>query len=622
MSILLEKLMRISLRKPLLMTSLLLALVLLCSALTYQFSVSSGIEALREQGNRQLELHSRGIESEIERFVWLPGLLQLHPDTLALLRQPTGELRSTVNHHLAAMNARSHTLAVYVLDTSGRVLAASNWRRTDSYVGEDLSFRPYFQDAMSGRPGRFYGIGSTVGEPGYYLSAPLYDKGRIVGVAVVKVKLGQLELGWQKAGSDAFIVDENGVIILAARPAWRLNVVKPLTQERRNQLAQSLQYHWAPLPELNLKQRLELQPGLDRWELSDKDAPLLNRLYLVQSRTLNDTRWQLTLLSPLGPVKQAAWTHAMLAAAVVAILTLLLIAWNERRKVIATRLAAREALQQANSELEARITKRTADLSASNDRLLAEILEREETEQHLRRTQNELIQAGKLAVIGQMSTSIAHELNQPLAALRTLSGNTVKFLQRGKYDIAAANLATIGELVERMGKITGSLRSFARRSEHAGGEAQLTQAVDAALFLLQPRLGRQKVLIRREFGDVVLGIDQTRLEQILVNLIGNALDAVQGVPEACILLAGEAGSDNDYVLSVIDNGHGLADQVVQHLFEPFYTTKPQGSGLGLGLTLSASLAAAAGGDLRARPQARGAAFDLRLPCHQQTENEK
>ena len=617
--------MSIRIRKPLFLGSLMLALVLFCSVLTYQLSVNIGINALREQANRQLELHTRGVESEIERFVWLPGLLQLHPATLQLLVSPDARQRKDVNAYLTAMNERSGTLAIYVMDSHGRVLASSNWQRPDSYVGEDLSFRPYYTDAMAGRQGRFYGIGSTVGEPGYYLSSPLLINGVVSGVvsgvAVVKVKLSQLEAGWQKAGSDAFIVDENGVIILASNPRWRLHAVWPISQARRNQLAQSLQYYWAPLPVLELNARLTLSPGLERWELADADAKTIpaSRLFLAQSRTLNDTRWHLTLLSPLATVKAAAWTHAMLAAAIVVVLTLLLIAWNERRKTIATRLAAREALQAANSELEQRIKARTADLTASNERLLAEIRERELAEQTLRKAQNELIQAGKLAVIGQMSTSIAHELNQPLAALRTLSGNTVKFLARGAYDTAAANLKTIGELVERMGKITGSLRSFARRSEHAGGQARLDTAVDAALFLLQPRLSRQPVTVLREFDDMQLAIDQTRLEQILVNLIGNALDALEDIPQAQIRLAG-AVCGQHYQLQVIDNGSGLSGQIMQHLFEPFFTTKPQGSGLGLGLTLSASLADAAGGQLRAQPQECGAAFMLTLPLCEPQES--
>lgn len=610
-------------RKPLVWGGILVLLVLLCSLVTYRVSYRTGVESLRENGNRQLELHARGVESEIERYIWLPRVLGLHIPTRTLLEGDTPALRGSsdhfaplrreVNEYLEGMNARSGTLALYVLDISGRVLAASNWRRIDSYVGEDLSTRPYFVEAMNGGQGQFYGLDSLSGEPGYYLSSPLRVGDRIIGVAVVKVKLAQLEHGWRKANSNALVTDENGVIILAAHPAWYLRAMQPISAERRQQLALSLQYHWALLPELSLAERVALSPGLEQWGVADEKNPLRVYRYLVQSRTLNDTRWKLTLLSPLGEVRAAALTHALLAAALAAFVTLLIIAMNERRKALATKLAAREALEAANSELERRITERTADLKASNDRLRAEIREREQAEQNLRQTQSELIQAGKLAVIGQMSTSIAHELNQPLAALRTLSGNTVKFLQRGKLDIASANLNTIAELVERMGKITASLRSFARRSEHAGGRARLAAAVDAALFLLHSRLSHEPVLVEQRFAEAELAIDQTRLEQILVNLLANAMDALQGQPDARIVLSGQRLEDS-YRLAVSDNGSGLPEHVMKHLFEPFFTTKPAERGLGLGLTLSASLAAAAGGALSAGPSALGGAeFVLILP---------
>ncbi len=153
------------------------------------------------------------------------------------------------------------------------------------------------------------------------------------------------------------------------------------------------------------------------------------------------------------------------------------------QECIATRLAAREALRKANNQLERGLPNAPHDLRASNERLKRQIRERRQAEETLRRAQDELVQAGKLAAIGQMSTSIAHELNQPLAALRTLSGNTVRFLERGQLDVASTNLKTINELIDRMGRITASLRSFARRGDDKG-QASLGKAVDAALQLL------------------------------------------------------------------------------------------------------------------------------------------
>ncbi|MNF88229.1 C4-dicarboxylate transport sensor protein DctB [compost metagenome] len=334
--------------------------------------------------------------------------------------------------------------------------------------------------------------------------------------------------------------------------------------------------------------------------------------YLSQTRPLSDTPWNFTLLTPLQDLRREAINQGILVAVAFALCAFLLIAWNERRKVVATRLAAREALEEANNQLERRITERTTDLRASNDRLKSQIRERRQAEETLRHAQDELVQAGKLAAIGQMSTSIAHELNQPLAALRTLSGNTVRFLERGQLDTASANLKTINELIDRMGRITASLRSFARRGEDKG-QASLGKAIDAALQVLGPRLENAPLQVHRAFSDEQVQIDQTRLEQILVNLIGNALDAMHAQPAPELWLEGNI-VDGKYRLCVRDNGHGIDAETRKHLFEPFFTTKPGEQGLGLGLTLSASLAAATGGSLGVEhPASGGTAFVLSLP---------
>ncbi|WP_277052238.1 sensor histidine kinase [Zestomonas thermotolerans] len=600
-----------------------LLLMLTCGYVAERLSERAGIRALAENGARQLELHARALESEISTHTYLPSLLELEGNVIRLLLQPTPYRRERVNRYLEGLNQRSGSRAIYVLDPSGRVLATSNWQDADSFQGEDLSFRAYFQDAIAGRPGRFYGIGTTTGEPGYYLAHGLRHAGRIVGVAVVKIRLDRLERRWERARLDAFVSDENGIIILSSDPSRRLRSVRPLDDETRSRLAGSLQYHWVRLDELQPLDRQPLNPGAELLSLPVRSAngeehPVR---YLAQSQPLHDSAWTFTLLTPLQDVRREAMSHGMLAAAAFALLAILLIAWNERRKVIATRLAAREALQEANSQLERKIAERTADLRASNERLRAQIRERRQAEETLRKTQDDLIQAGKLAVIGQMSTSIAHELNQPLAALRTLAGNSVRFLQRGNLETASSNLQTINELVDRMGRITASLRAFARRSDDTG-EAQLGKAVDAALFLLQPRLERTPLTIHRDFAEACLAIDQTRLEQILVNLIVNAIDAMATQRDRQLWLEGRLDDQGRYRLGVRDNGPGIPPALRSHLFEPFFTTKPGEQGLGLGLTLSASLAAAAGGSLSVRhPEEGGTAFVLILPVLATAPNE-
>ncbi|NMX71793.1 sensor histidine kinase [Pseudomonas sp. WS 5532] len=601
--------------RQLFLPPLIIALMIGLGYIGFWVSEYYGIRTLSDNGERQLELHARTVESELSKYTYLPSLLELESSVSRLLADPSQETRQTVNDYLEGLNRRSRSRAIYVMDTTGRVLATSNWRDADSYQGEDLSFRAYFQNAVRGQPGRFYGIGSTNGEPGYYLAHGLEEHGKIIGVAVVKVRLEALEERWQRARLEAFVSDENGIIILSSDPARRLKAVRPLSDDTKERLAHSLQYYWATLNELEPLARERLNEGTEKLTFPANSEVVNDERevsYLAQTRPLSDTPWNFTLLTPLNDLRRAAINQGILVAVAFGLVAFLLIAWNERRKVIATRLAAREALQEANSQLERRIAERTADLRASNERLKGQIRERRQAEETLRRAQDELVQAGKLAAIGQMSTSIAHELNQPLAALRTLSGNTVRFLERGALDTASANLKTMNELIDRMGRITASLRSFARRGDDQG-EANLGKAVDAAFQVLGARLDGLPLTVHRDFVSAQLQIDQTRLEQILVNLIGNALDAMQAQPAPELWLDGHS-SEGKYRLQVRDNGHGIDPEARKHLFEPFFTTKPGEQGLGLGLTLSASLAAATGGNLAVEhPASGGTAFVLCLP---------
>ena len=207
----------------------------------YRISEHFGIRNLSENGERQLELHARTVESELGKYTYLPSLLELESSVSSLLAEPSAQNRDSVNQYLEGLNRRSRSRAIYVLDTTGRVVATSNWRDTDSYLGEDLSFRAYFQDAVRGQQGRFYGIGSTSGEPGYYLAHGLEQQGKIIGVAVIKVRLEALEERWQRARLEAYVSDENGIIILSSDPSLRLKSVRPLTAQTKERLARSLQ---------------------------------------------------------------------------------------------------------------------------------------------------------------------------------------------------------------------------------------------------------------------------------------------------------------------------------------------------------------------------------------------
>jgi two-component system C4-dicarboxylate transport sensor histidine kinase DctB len=610
-----------------------LALLLLCVALvglsglaSYRVAQRLGVAELQATGLHRLDLYAASLEREIGKYAFLPGTLSLTPEVLELLARPDNvEAVARVNAYLERLNERAGTLSIYVMDTQGRVAAASNWRRPDSFVGEDLSFRPYFRDAMAAGNGRFFGIGTTRGDPGYYLAATLAGDHEVLGVAVVKVSLEQLEKSWSTVEAPVLVADENGVVILSAVAGWKFTTLRPLDDKTRAAFDHTQQYNRRALQPLGLHDIEDFGHGARLVRIA-ADGPAIVSVYpvsgrfLAQSRPLPGTPWTLTVLSQLEQVDSLAQSRAALAAIGAACLCMLGIIVADRRRHLRHRLAAREALQKAHDELERKVEERTLDLSAANQQLQDEVAERTRAECTLRAAQDELVQAGKLAVIGQLSTGIAHELNQPLAALRTLSANAGRFLERGDAATARANLARIADLADRMGRITGQLRNFARRSSGQSEPVRLCQAMDNALGLLEARIRRSGAVVERSCpaDEPVALCDANRLEQVLVNLIGNALDAMADQAQPRIELRWEC-ADGVVRLHVRDHGPGLSDDARARLFEPFFTTKPAGEGLGLGLVISAGIVRDFGGSLHgANHPEGGAVFTLELPlapCH-------
>ena len=523
-------------RLPILL--LLLAFMAVSGLAAHRIAQQLGLADLQATGLHRLDLYTASLEREIGKYAFLPGTLGLERDVLALLGHPgDNALAPRVSAYLEQLNERAGTLAIYLVDTTGHVAASSNWRRADSFLGEDLAFRPYFRDAMANGSGRFFGIGTTRGEPGYYLASALADESRTLGVAVIKVSLEQLENSWTTVEAPAIVSDENGVVILGSVADWKFTTLRPLDEKTRSAFDQTQQYNRRALKPLGMNELRELDHGARLVRIA-KDGPEMVSVYpvagrfLAQSRPLPGTPWTLTVLSHLEQVDDIAQSRATVAVVVTALLFMLGLMANERRRHLKDRLAAREALQKAHDELELKVEERTADLSAANQLLQDEVTERIRAERTLRAAQDELVQAGKLAVIGQLSTGIAHELNQPLTALRTLSGNSMRFLDRGDLATTRANLERIAQLADRMGAITGQLRTFARKS---GGQLQpvsLYRALDNALALLDSRLAQANADVCRNcpLPAPIALCDVNRLEQVLINLIGNALDAMDGQP--------------------------------------------------------------------------------------------
>ena len=616
-------------RRLLILFVLVAGLVAACG-LTWSISWQGGIDTLRRNAAVRVDRTTNALKSTLERYESLPYLLAEHPFVQDALVNPTAPYVERANRYLEDLNLHARATASYIIQTDGLCVAASNWHEPDSFVGAGYQFRPYFVDAVKGGVGRFFGIGTISHDPGYYISQPVRGDGKIVGVAVVK-----LNLEWFQ-GADAaeplIVTDDHGVIFLSSVPAWKYHTVRPLSGAVADSIYQTRQYaqqEIAPLP-VTIERTLEGDAQIVRVG-GGRYAPR----YLASRRAIGEPDWQLITMASVAPVDTDARNAAIITGFGYVTLCLLAFYWRMRRARVREMMRSRELLQRAYAELNQRVAERTADLSQANEQLKKEVSERTRAEQELRAAHDELIQASKLAALGQMAAGITHELNQPLAALRGFSDNTRVLLERGDQASARENLEAIAALTERMGKITNQLKLFVGRARPRSARAPLSRALRNVLALLQKRLQGVDVTLtvvdaeaetgtqtRTRFDlsdghpEFVANCDDLRLEQVLINLLGNALDATgdggaghPGAPAAPARIEIEIEAVAATLsVSVHDNGPGIPDDVLPHLFEPFFTTKEMGQGLGLGLAISSSIARDAGGSLVARNAPGGGAL--------------
>jgi two-component system C4-dicarboxylate transport sensor histidine kinase DctB len=602
-------------RRLLILFALAAGLVVACG-LTWSISWQRGIEALRRNAAVRADRTTSALKSTLERYESLPYLLAEHPVVQEVVTSPDATNVARANRYLEDLNRQAHANVTYVIDADGRCVAASNWRNADSFIGVDYRFRPYFIDAAKGGVGRFFAIGTASHDPGYYISQPVRLDGKIVGVAVVK-----LNLEWFQ-GADAseplIVTDDHGVIFLSSVPAWKYHTVRPLPAAVVALIDQTRQYAQQPITPLPMTVERTLEGDAQIVRMGGGHAA---PRYLASSRALDEPAWHLITMAPIDPVNANARYATIVTGFGYVSLCLLAFYWRTRRMRVLEMMRSRALLQKAYAELNERVAERTADLSQANEQLKNEVSERARAEEELRAAQDELIQASKLAALGQMAAGITHELNQPLAALRGFSDNTRVFLERGDYATARDNLEAIAALTERMGKITNQLKLFVGRARPRNARAPVARALRNVLALLVKRLesvavevalidSRVTPVVRAAFdldsesAQLVANCDDLRLEQVLINLLGNALDAVAGMPAPAISIDVEP-ADATVTITVRDNGPGIPDDVLPRLFEPFFTTKEMGQGLGLGLAICSSIARDCGGSLIARNAAAG-----------------
>jgi two-component system C4-dicarboxylate transport sensor histidine kinase DctB len=588
----------------------------------YRASEYQGMQTLRTDAGHRLDLFAAAVDGIVNRFAHIPATIQLNEEVLNVMHKPRSAASVlAANRFLQRLNGHIGSIAIFVVDERGIVLASSNWDHPDdSFIGEDLSFRSYYLDGLAGRVGRHFAIGITRGEPGYFVSHPIRDGERVVGVAVIKISLGQLDKAWDLLGAPALIADGNGVVILSSVPEWRYTALNPLPLDTLVDIKMSRLYNDGPIGDFPVRIDQTVGPEgqivhMNLRRNQPRQRQDIAGSYLVHGRPLTELGWRLQIFSDLRPVRAQAFGHAALAAVATGFVLLLLLVVAQRRRIIGQKLEAKKLLEQANAQLESKVARRTKALTDTNARLRKEVTERQQAEQTLRAAQDELVQAAKLAVLGQLAAGITHELAQPLGAMRTLSGNAIEFMKRGNLATVEQNLGIIARLADQMGRIITPLKTFARKSPAIPAPADLAHAVGAALFLLDQRLAKADITVinRCEAGRDIAWCDQNRLEQVLINLIRNAADAMADAAHRELLIEAGPGEAGHIELSIADSGSGLPEN--GQLFEPFFTTKPAGEGLGLGLAISRDIVREFGGDLRAenRPEG-GARFILQLPA--------
>ncbi|HFQ8220886.1 TPA: two-component system sensor histidine kinase DctB [Pseudomonas aeruginosa] len=532
-------------------------------------------EQLAEQNRQTLDLYVANLLGTLRRYEELPQILGGLPVLRQALQQPGDPLLQKIaNEALADIRRRTGADVIYLLQPDGTTQIASNWAQADSFVHRNFAFRPYYREAMQGRLARFFGLGTTSIKRGYYFASAVKEGSRIIGVLVVKVDLEHIERLWGNSPEQLLVIDNYGVVILSSREDWRFHASRPLSAAERDEIHANIPY-----------------PVQD-----PKPLRLQQSAWLSQSRTLPETGWTVSIYAPRTLIERPVRSVLLIGGATLLALLLLLTLLTLSRRHYLDRIAL-EA--EAKRQLEERVLERTRELENANAQLQQEVHEREQAQRELMRAQDEVVQAGKLTALGTMSASISHELNQPLAAIRSYADNARVLLDHQRTEDARGNLEQISDLTTRMASIIAHLKAYARGARRAPENVQLQPAIEDALSMVASRRRAMNVELLRDVPDAPLWVQagETRLRQILGNLLTNALDALaeKAPPRRLWVIASQ--DQHGVTLTLRDNGPGFSEDALAHAHEPFFTTKTTAKGLGLGLAICDNLLRALGGRL-------------------------
>lgn len=594
----------------------------LVAALTAAIALVGGQIALRSQlvstGERddiQLGRYTAILTLQIHRLDSVPEMLSYRPDLQAVLKDPHNPDRvRAANEALKTINSGLHAAAIYVLSTAGEVLASSNYDQRDSYVGEDLSFRPYFIEAMHHGVGSFYGVGTTISQAGYFHAARINGAGGALGVAVVKI--GAESFGIPGTGTPyMMVVDENHVVFVSNNRAWLYHSVGGLASGVQAALRQQKKYNDIDIVPLHFAVLRIVAHGRYVARIA-ADGAQKAQAFFVSEDQVPDTPWRMLVLDPM--TEFAPLEHAVqILLVIICLATVLSMAYlKQKLRILSLERDAGRLLSLAKERLEADVAQRTHELVCLNRALTAEITQHEAARAEATSAQKELARAANLAALGQMAATLAHEINQPLSALRTFSDNARNLLSRRRFEELDDTLVKLSAVVMRIARITSALKELSTRPKIESTSVNMSAVVEACLLILSNRIEQTGARVVKSVPpELCVRADQTALERVMINILGNAIDATSDrVPVIRISTVREG----DAVLTAVaDNGTGLVgleNGQLERVFEAFYTTKAAGKGMGLGLAISYRLMTEMGGGLTVAPGVPdGAVFTISLP---------
>ena len=551
---------------------ILLIVAVIVVSVTNKFLTDRFTETTRSRAELRLALYSGNLLSELRQNAIVPQLLARDPELIGALNSAD---YTASTRRLISFVEEIGAASLMLLDIDGRTVAATDRNR----LGESHRSNAFFVDALRSSATVFTVAERETGGYGFFYSRRVTSGSDVIGVITVEVDLQKFGRAWAGIYDAVIVTDSTGKIILTTEPRWRGRTEEEALSRQTPQ---------------NAIQRA-IQATAD-WTALPPDAYLQGEAVMRLDARIPFRGWRMTSYTTYASVRERV--NGVLALEIMGFAILLALTFY----ALSRRTALRMALFQRES----------AELRTLNAALQREIAERKRVQETLAVAEQTLEQSSKLAALGEMSAAVSHELNQPLAAMKTYLAGARLLLRRNRPEEALSSFGRIDDLIERMGGITRQLKSYARKGQEVFSPVDMGDALTSSLSMMEPQLRQRQVQITRIQPDepvMVMG-DRLRIEQVMVNLLRNAIDATKSerAPKVEVILsAGETAT-----LSVRDNGPGIED--LDALFEPFYTTKQPGDGVGLGLAISSGIVTDHGGRLTARNgQAGGAVFELQLP---------